>query len=415
MSRLALVAAFALALAGCPEPPPEPAPDGGGTIIARDGGGFLPDPPDEDAGAPPLCPADDEFEDDDARADANPLDGEAEAVLCGGDDDYWSASATVGCLVSARVAFDPSTGDVDLQLFDPDGTLVDASTGTGAEKTVAVSAAQDGDYSVRVRGDASVATRYALRLVVTCEADLVCPADDGYEDNDEPIAAVSLAAGELAAGIVCTGDDDDYFALAAPVGCAVDAQLTYPHEAGRDLDLRVVLADASEAQRSLGVDGTERTVTLVEPGSAPVVRINGFGASFTDNTYRLTLDRICAADLDCPAGDYAEPNDDGGDAFAVYPGAGALGVLCAGDEDWYRVRTTVGCTYETILDFDHEAGNLELQVLKSDDTVLGAGLSQDDDEAVSLVADSTLLRLRVFALSSDIENTFRLSVRETCP
>lgn len=415
---LVLVPLVLVALAaGCPEPEPDPAPDGGGSIVARDAGLFpeVDAGPPADAGSAALCPTDDASEDNDTRATATPLTGEVVAIACGGDDDFYVATARADCLVTASLSFNESTGDVDLQLYDPDGVLIDADTGVGSEAVVATTASAAGDYSVRVTSDPAVAAAYRLRLSVSCEADLMCPADDGFEDDDTPIDATPLASGETALGILC-GDDDDHFSIAAPVGCAVSAALSYTHVAGKDVDMRVVLADESEAQRSLSANGTEATYTLVEAGSSPVLRVEGFGASFTDNTYRLTLSRVCAADLDCSVPDPAEPNDVDTEAFRIFPGAGALGQLCPAEEDWFRFTATAGCTYDLLLDFAHSTGNLSLQVLKVDDTVVGTGVSTDDDESVQVIADANgTLRARVFAFSAQTSNTFRLQLSESCP
>jgi hypothetical protein len=421
VNKTALVLAATLVATGCPpEEEVFDVPDGGaGGPVARDAGLF---PPNDaggdagfDAGPDSPCPDDDGFEDNDERASATDIAGEVNAVACGGDDDWYGVTTREGCLLSARLRFDPSSGDIDLHLFGPGGELIDAQTGPADEKTVAALAPEAGDFAVRVRGDPGVATSYRVRFSSVCESDLMCPADDPFEDDDDLATATDLAEGETALGIVC-GDDDDHYRLDAPAGCAVRGTLSYVHGTGQDLDLRFLHPDGSEGDRSLGTTGSEEVIELVGPAGAPTLRVLGFGGSFTENTYRAQLESICPSDLDCVEGDPYEPNDLSDDAYRLWVPSGALGQLCSGEEDWFRFTQTAGCTYTALLDFDHESGNLELRVEDSASTLIGQGVTTDDDEEVTWTAAAGgTVRARVFALSTGVENTYGLSVSESCP
>lgn len=419
----ALVVALSATLAGCPQSVGDDAgsdPPRRG-IIAGDAGLFPPPPPDAGAdddagpGPPPLCPPDDGFEDNDERAAAAPLTSgqEVDAIFCGGEDDWYALEVASGCQLEARVRLDPRFGDLDLSLYGPDGTLVGASTSAGETELVSLPAQTSGAYTARVRGGQGTMARYRVRMTATCAAELSCPADDAFEDNDAAEAARPLAEGTPAIGVVCP-DDEDWYSFQAPPGCAAVAELDFVHSTEGDLDLRFVRADGSNGGSSLSVDDDERAV---EGGSAEgplFVRVYGVGSD--TNSYRLEVDRVCEDDLACPADDPFEPNDERTAASRLFPPSDIPATACAADEDWYRVSLSSGCTLDVVASFSHDDGDIDLELRDSSDTLLASSRSTDDDEELSHTADGfTTAYVGVFVFQGGGTPRYRLSVEESCP
>lgn len=414
--------ALVLALAGCAGDDGVDAGDEPPRGIIAGDAGLLPLPrpdagPDEDAGPaqPSLCPPDDAFEGNDDRASAAPLeDGqEVEAIFCGGVDDWFSLEVAAGCQLEVRLRLDPRLGDLDLALYGPDGTLVGASSTPGDTELIVLTAQQTGTYSARVRGGQNTKAKYRVRMTSTCSADLTCPEDDRYEENDDADSAYPLSAGTPVVGIVCP-DDEDWFSIQAPRGCLAVADLSFSHAIGRDLDLRFVRPDGTSGAYSLTATDNERAVESGTSGGPLKVRVYGFAQG--TNTYRLLVDRVCEQELTCPGDDPFEPNDDRASAARLVPPVDVPAVACGADEDWYRFSVSAGCTVDVSATFSHADGDLELQLRNSSDTILALSRSSSDNEALSYTSpSSTTLYLRAWVFQGRGTPRYRLSVVETCP
>lgn len=420
-SLLALT--LSLAFAGCS--PDEGEPDAGSGVIddlvAGDAGLFPPPRSDagprEDAGpsAPTLCPPDDGFEENDERASAARLeDGEEiEAIFCGGEDDWFALEVRNGCQLEVRLRFDPRDGDLDLSLYGPDGTLVGASSTPGDSELIVITTQRSGVYSARVRGGQRVSARYRLRMSSTCAAELDCPADDAYEENDDADSAYPLAAGTPAVGIICP-NDDDWFSVQVPRGCVAVADLSFTHASGRDLDLRFLRPDGSDGASSLSTTDNERAVESGTNAGPLKVRVNGFSGA--TNTYRLVVGRVCEPELACPMDDPFEPNDERASAARLILPVDVPAVACGADEDWYRFSVRAGCTVNVRATFLHADGDLDIELRNSSDTVLASSRSASDDEELSYTATSALTAyLRAYVFQGNGTPKYRLSVEETCP
>ncbi len=87
--------------------------------------------------------------------------------ICPADEDYYGVFARMGQVVTARTFFSNAMGDLDLELFDTDGTtsLARSNSTTDAE-TVMATAMRDGQYVVRVFGYSGASNTYALDVRV---------------------------------------------------------------------------------------------------------------------------------------------------------------------------------------------------------------------------------------------------------
>lgn len=64
-------------------------------------------------------------------------------------DDYFQIAVTTGQLVTATIQYDPAEGDIDLYMYDFNGTFLDSSVNTGSSDTVSWTATSS--TTVRVR------------------------------------------------------------------------------------------------------------------------------------------------------------------------------------------------------------------------------------------------------------------------
>ena len=84
------------------------------------------------------------------------------------------------------------------------------------------------------------------------------------------------------------------------------------------------------------------------------------------------------------------------------------GVICPGDEDWFKV---VLASAQTIrLSFAHKSGDLKLTAYKEDGAFLSESDTASDSESISL--DAGTYYLRVMGVSSDITNSYNIQITD---
>lgn len=132
----------------------------------------------------------------------------ASARICRGDVDYATIVAKAGQQIDANLAFTNASGDLDLTLYGPSGSVVAASATTGNGESIAHVATESGVYVAEIIGKtATVTNSYTLTLTSP-----LCPTDDGFENNDTLGTAKVLQVGVTYDAVACVGDADFYSA-----------------------------------------------------------------------------------------------------------------------------------------------------------------------------------------------------------
>lgn len=402
------VAIGALARCSCE---PEPAVDAGqigeGPPIDEPDAG---DPYTRDAG-PVVCD-EDANEDNDARDAATVLGSgtTTDGRYCGEDDDWYALDVDDGCNVLVELDFDPSGGDLDLLLFDPDGQLIASAGGLEDHEALNVAAGTTGRYAARLRGGTRDSIPYSMTMTASCPQDLICPADDAHEENDDAAALAALEDGVSVDAIVCA-TDQDWFRVPVAVGCIADARLSFV-DANGDVDIELRRADGTTVQgASRGVTDSERiTKVVVEGGMSYRVY---FGVADPANVYRLVVDEVCA--VACPGDDPWEPNDTNSGAPDLKAALDeVVGAVCA-DDDFFDTTPQAGCTLHVSLAFDDVYGDLDLELQDTSGAVLASSRGTTNTEQVDFPATSgARLVVRVFGFGGATA-TYRLRLESTCP
>ncbi len=409
-ARLVALAAVAMAARCSCEPEPGPVDAGhigeGPPIEEPDAG----DPYTRDAG-PVVC-EEDGHEDNDERAQAALMTSGSSSSgrFCGEDDDWYALDVDADCNVLVELEFDPSGGDLDLLLFDPDGQLVATAGGLEDREALNVVATATGRYAARVRGGTRDDVPYTVTMTASCPHDLSCPADDTHEDNDDAAAAAALAEGVSIDAIVC-GTDQDWYEVPVAVGCIADARLDFI-DADGDIDVELRRADGTTVQgASRGVTDSERiTKVIVEGGMRYRVY---FGVADSENVYRFVVDETCA--VACPADDPWEPNDSRTEAPDLKAALDeVVGVVCS-SEDFFDTVPQTGCTLAARLDFDDAHGDLDLELQDTTGAVLASSRGTTNREQLEFTSSNgARVVLRVFGFAGATA-TYRMRVQSTCP
>jgi hypothetical protein len=239
-----------------------------------------------------VCPDDDRLEDNDDPQTAAALNtGVAhDGIVCSGDEDWFVVPAATGCVADAQLSFAHAGGDIDLELYRPDGiTRVAASASTTDDERILRVATEPGMlYRVRLFSGAGNTYRFVVRQI--CAGQIACPSDDPFEPNDERTRATLLFRDrDEAIGVIC--GNDDFYEVVPQQGCTLRTHLRFVHAEG-DLDME--LLDKATGNRlgvSNGTSDVEQIDFTAPNANRVVVRVHGFSAA--TNVYRLRIETSC--------------------------------------------------------------------------------------------------------------------------
>ncbi|MDY0063169.1 MAG: pre-peptidase C-terminal domain-containing protein, partial [Myxococcota bacterium] len=340
---------------------------------------------------------DDGLEENDTLATATPIaaGNHANLAICANDMDFFVFSVNAGDVVQAGISFSNAEGDLDLYLLDSAGTILAYSDGEEDGELLTHTAAAAGSLYLAVLGFDGAENGYALAL--TLEPAVQPCRDDLYEENDTVQTAARLAAGLYEGLAICPGDQD-YFAITLNQGDTLGVLLAFTDDEG-DLDLQLIAPDGqSVLASSLSWDDDEDLTVVAEQAGVYTLRIYGFLEA--SNVYDLLVD-VTPAVPSC-RDDLFEENDTLATAAALQAGTFDDLMICAGDEDFYRVVLAAGDTLTATIDFAAATGDLDLQLLAADGTLLRSSGGIGDRERVTWTADvAQPVALRIYGWADD--------------
>lgn len=224
-------------------------------------------------------------------------------VGTGDDEDWYDIELTA----DTRVTFELAGGaesDLDLGLYEQDGTLIEASQSLESTESVTACLAA-GFYTARVFAFGPERNPYSLSLA---EAPEDCPAvceEDAGEDDDDPGDARPTALPFVTTDqSICTADDD-WFEVSLETGDRLIADLTFTQTSSRqDLDLHLHDEDGvdltpcspedvstCDLDNGQGADSDEHFEFTTPSGCAPCtfyLVVRGFDGA--ENAYDLSID-----------------------------------------------------------------------------------------------------------------------------
>jgi len=231
--------------------------------------------------------------------------------------------------------------------------------------------------------------------------------DDGLEPDNSLELATPVDPGFQVGRRLC-GDDRDTFRVMLEEETTLTARLHHEASHGSpELTIRngsdaIIgpshdMGDIRQAQYTAIADGP---VYLSAAGGGPGERV----------AYQLevSVDRVTCPD------DVFEPNNSLDAAPTLGLQTATDLTLCPGDEDWYRIEVDANDAIIITLEFSHQYGDIDAQLLTGDgQTVLASGNSISSGESLIWVAEqaqSVSLRVRGPAGTS---NSYQLEIKGT--
>jgi hypothetical protein len=333
------------------------------------------------------------------------------------DEDWYSFTtlATGNSTNFVGIDFSHASGDLDLELYNQAGEKIGNSSSTSNEETISLQGLAAGTYYARVLGF-NGATNANYYLFIDAPYSTI-PADTAEPNNTTATARNIGAITEITSigyFTIHTTNDVDYFrfeTLAA--GKSGDhAQINFAHDAG-DLELRLLNASGLQLASSATANSFERISLENRPAGVYYVQVLGENGSRSPS-YSLTIDPPALS----ISPDYLEPNDSFAAATELsinqaFTSFSSLSIHQSGNEDWHffqLVQEGTSSHYISI-DFEHRNGDVDLQLLDENGTVLRSSTTAQNQERISLAGLGTgTYFIRIFGNANATQPDYRLNL-----
>jgi hypothetical protein len=312
---------------------------------------------------------------------------------CPFDDDWFGFDLALGDDTTITIAYDPSEGDLNLEVLDPDGDVVASSSETDGDDTVQFFAMDNGTFLVHVIMYTEMGSvpgvGYDLSMSVTPNPSNCL--DDALEDNDDPLSYSFIAAPSTTSSLQACFDDDDWYLSYLTGGTEVTVDVLFSQAEG-DIELQVFDAFANLIGSSTSADDDE-SLTFAVPSSGGyafwVYLVTDFGV-VDGNSYELDVS-VYTPPTTCVDDAYEDNDSPAAPTLLAGPGNLSSLVGCPFDDDWYAIPLSGGDSAEVSLSFSSADGDLDLEVWDSLGNLQGSGNTSGDGEIVSFTvpADGT--------------------------
>ena len=293
----------------------------------------------------------------------NPQNGEFEAEAMGRvseDSNQWTAEIT---LPPGSVPVGGKLVHYYIEAYDNDDP-----TGHDCDRAVRWPKSGYGAFAVYASGDTE-----------SC-------VDDSAEPDNTMEKAALLTSGSYPGRRLC-GGSPDLVKVVTPVGGELVARVIREPEHGV-VSLRLLNANGTPLQAASG-DAEVLSVSTPATGQEVFLEISSTDPK-VGLTYALELSVMEGA---CSADNFETSGGNDAPVSATPLGTGSWANLqiCTNDEDWYRFDLNEGETLEVSISFQHQFGDLDLELLDVSGTnLISAAASQSSYEVVTYSAPNDI-------------------------
>jgi hypothetical protein len=321
---------------------------------------------------------------------------------------------------AAGITFNHQQGDLDIELYASDGTtLLDSSQGVGNTESISLNGRNAGVYFLRVYGYGG-ATNSEYSVAISAPVNAAGDWADRLAANNTAATARDLRTVQgfqtWEPFSIHTATDVDWFKFTTlATASATDyLQIDFDHTLG-DLELELYAANGTTLLGKSETTNNFERLNLVNTSNQPLgagtylVKVTGYNGAINPS-YQLSLN---APDPSVSKADWAEANNTRETATDLQTIDGSrlfsgLSIHQGGDEDWFKF-TTIGtglAGQEVSIAFDHQLGNLQLQLYREgQSTPVLTSDTQGDRESVSLAGLAAgAYAVRVYGATGSVTN-----------
>ena len=280
--------------------------------------------------------------------------------------------------VEAR--FSHGEGDLDMELLDDAGNLVDFSETETDDERISLEGLPGGDYFVRVYGFDSATASYSIAFAVTSGDDLTA---DPLESNNSLGEATEVTEHAFTNLSIHDDVDEDFFKINVPISgtSANFVEILFSNGQG-DLDLELLNDSGDLVAFSETVTDDEWLSLDGLPAGDYFVHVYGYSSATAGYDIRFDL-----PNADGPSADHLESNDNSGQATEVTEHTySSLSIHGAADEDFFKFNLPASGTSANFVEilFSDGQGDLDLELLDAAGEVLAFSETVTDDEWITL-------------------------------
>ncbi|MCP4813455.1 MAG: peptidase C11, partial [Planctomycetaceae bacterium] len=344
---------------------------------------------------PPLAPLPDWAEENDQFIEAYDLGmvtgqryWDGLSMSPSADDDWFkfTTSAESTSVHDVGIRFLHSLGDLDLELYNSGGVLLDSSTSVADLESISLDGLAAGEYFIRAFGyNGAINPSYQIKIQAPEP-----PQGDWAEENDTLAQAYELGTLNRPQfwtdlNIEASGDDDWFrFEMVNRGSFSHNAAIEFNQTRG-DLDLELYHASGDLLRSSSTAAGLEQVSLNDLSAGDYYLRILGHNGD-TSPLYSLSIDVPAE-----PLRDWAEDNDYFHEAYSLRDVEGLntwgdLSVDPAGDDDWFSFTTIASSTSDHYvrIDFENSLGDLDFDLFDANGNNLGGSYGVLNQEQVTL-------------------------------
>ena len=402
---------------------------------------------------------DDQFEQNDSADQATDLQAKllsgessfASLKINANDEDWFKFTTTqIGGLNDKITINSTQSGDLDLEVYNSNGQVVDSSYSFSANEEVSLAYLPAGEYKVKVYGyDGASNSNYSLSITapVTSTAGIL---PDSRETNDTAETASLVPNTTKIENLnIHAANNQDWFKFnLTSQGLSSDQIVVdgFQHASG---DIDVQLYDASiisnpnaEFLRSSGSVSNSENISLegLLPGEY-YVKVFGYGED-TNPRYDLTVNgSVGSGSVNPGVPDITADGYEDNDTFET---ASNFGTTRGGspdqtrvanaiqdqidtdsnqfrpvnlelnDEDWFKFKKTTAGNVDVQLTFEHDYGDVDLEVRDINNQLIGQSQGTSDTETVSFnAAAEGVYYVRAYGYQGASNPHYRLQITPT--
>jgi hypothetical protein len=324
----------------------------------------------------------DDWMDNDTRASAlTTINYDCYTIqMCADDVDWYSLTVGPQEIAKFEVLFDGANGDIDAELYDAAGNLVDYSYSDDTDEFVEFFSIAGGTYYLKTFLDPTAPVNVAgVTYDVHVFTIQECPEDlwEGVLGNNTlelatPVVIDASRTGVEYIGAQSCSNDEDWYAVTILPGERLRAHVVFEHDDG-DIDVKIYdnqWRQKSASETSLDMESVNVTATT---GGTFYVKVYTYWdtqlpAGTTYDIY-FTIEPPTTApgwgSSTCRV-DYLEPNDNAASGRLIEHGDSfQLLTSCSGNEDWFKVDLTTGEKLDLFVLFPSSEGNVNVYLYQN--------------------------------------------------
>ena len=357
-------------------------------------------------------------------------------TLTTGDEDWYKAyfvnDGTPNQYISAM--FDHQDGDIDIELYDHNGTLLRSSKSATDNETIYLSDIEGGSYyymRIFAYGDTAFqeySLDYAFPVEVS-EATIDGDVFEGAGGNEIYSSASSVALVSATENLTLhTATDQDWYSFEMRNASSSSSEISVSYDSALGaMNLSLWAVDVGASTPTLvaaSASGTGREVINFDSYLAGTYYLQAFGldgALIPDYSLSIDVTEFEGSGSQSnviPADQFDRANSNDTSVTATELGTlsttlnvADLSIHSSTDKDHLQFATTYAGETQITLSFSHEGGDIDTSLKDSGGTEIAYAMSGDDNETLTFQSsiDETYT-LEVYGYAGDINRDYDLSI-----